>query len=90
MNEFIRHVVMVGDRRKVHMFAVVAWNVKYRSDLGYLRPASVYLRRKYEAPAFNTYMPVQRLNCQYIALDREVGGVNVSIVMPIEKHLVQY
>lgn len=85
IKQLIKHSVTIDGEIKTHIMASVHWHKFYPYELGYLSPIQVYYKSNFEEPGLASFIPVQRLNSQYIAQERTIGRDSVIITIPIDR-----
>lgn len=80
-----KHSFTIGGETKTHIMAAVEWNKYYPFELNFHPPVSVYYKSRFEHASLASFIPVQRINCSYIAEDRIEGRTAVIVANPVER-----
>ena len=74
-----------GDRKKQygHCFACVQWFKEYPNNSLFKNPLSVYYAKVFKLPGPATFIPVQRIQSRFVAINRKNNNVDTVIVCPL-------
>ena len=70
VNYFLEHSFVID--KNGHCFACVQWFKEYPNNLLFKNPLSVYYAKVFKLPGPTTFIPVQRIQSRFVAINRKV------------------
>ena len=80
---YFEHSFEIDDKQYRHCFACVQWFKEYPNDTPFRNPLSVFYAKVFKHPGAATFIPVQRLQSRFIAINDKHKNVDTVIVCPL-------
>ena len=69
---FFEHSFVIDKKQYGHCFACVQWFKEYPNNSLFKNPLSVYYAKVFKLPGPTTFIPVQRIQSRFVAINRKV------------------
>ena len=80
---FFEHSFVIDKKQYGHCFACVQWFKGYPNNSLFKNPLSVYYAKVFKLPGPATFIPVQRIQSRFVAINRRYNNVDTVIVCPL-------
>ena len=80
---FFEHSFVIDKKQYGHCFACVQWFKEYPNNSLFKNPLSVYYAKVFKLPGPATFIPVQRIQSRFVAINRRYNNVDTVLVCPL-------
>lgn len=84
---FFKHSVILKGKYIEHIFALIDWYQKCNDQCGYMKPSSLWYKKKLEPSGPAKFLPVQRIKCKFAWADIRCNGYECLVVCPLQPKL---
>ena len=80
---YFEHSFDVGKKQYRHCFACVQWFKEFQDNTPFRNPLSVFYAKVFKLPGAATFIPVQRIQSRFIAINKKHQNFDLLIVCPL-------
>ena len=80
---YFEHSFEVDGKQYRHCFACVQWFKEYSNETPFRNPLSVFYANVFKLPGAATFIPVQRIQSRFIAVNEKHQNTDILIVCPV-------
>ena len=80
---YFEHAFDIDNKQYRHCFACVQWFKEYPDNTPFRNPLSVFYAKVFKLPGAATFIPVQRIQSRFIAINKKHQNVDIVIVCPL-------
>jgi len=80
---YFEHSFDIGKKQYRHCFACVQWFKEFQDITPFRNPLSVFYAKVFKLPGAATFIPVQRIQSRFIAINEKHQNFDLLIVCPL-------